>query len=51
MVKVILLRPYGLLKEGDPMEVSKGVAEQLIKRQVARAAEDAEGKREKRARK
>ncbi|HEV2862852.1 MAG TPA: hypothetical protein VGX48_17685 [Pyrinomonadaceae bacterium] len=51
MVKVILERPYGLLAKGDTMEVTRGVAEQLITRGIARAADDADGKREKRGRK
>lgn len=45
MVKLILLRPYGMLTEGDSMEVTAGVAEQLIKRKVARKATEKDEKR------
>ncbi|HEV2863039.1 MAG TPA: hypothetical protein VGX48_18635 [Pyrinomonadaceae bacterium] len=51
MVKVILERPYNRLKEGDAMTVTRGVAEQLIKRKIARPAEDGDGKKDKRPRK
>lgn len=51
MVKVILERPYGLLTAGATMTVTRGVAEQLIKRKIARPDEDSEGKKDKRPRK
>lgn len=52
MVKLILLKSYGLLSKGDEMTVTRGVAEQLIKREVARPAEEGEGERKgKRGRK
>jgi hypothetical protein len=51
MKKLILLQPYGLLAKGDPMTVTAGVAEQLIRRGVARAADEQDEKKEKRGRK
>lgn len=49
-MKIILSQPYGLLAKGDQMSVTHGVAEQLIKRGIARAA-DGETKPEKTKRK
>ena len=52
MKKLILLQPYGMLAKGDPMEVTAGVAEQLIRRGIAREAGDEAGeKKDKRGRK
>lgn len=51
MKKLILLQPYGLLSKGDPMTVTAGVAEQLIKRGIAREAADSDEKKDKRGRK
>lgn len=47
MVKLILLRPYGMLAEGALMDVTAGVAEQLINRKIARKATDKEEKKGK----
>lgn len=49
MKTLILLQPYGLLGKGDEMTVTAGVAELLIRRQIAREKKDGEKKDSKRS--
>lgn len=42
-MKIILDKPYNMLAVGDEMDVSAGIAQELIKRKVAHTKNDPDG--------